>query len=146
MKHTKKVSAFVGACVLVTAFFVGIRLQSMKPTEFTLKSRSRRRGVQPVQQQEQPRYKSETVWVKTSDNILMEVPRWQIDQMKVLQILLVHQKGGNSKENPADASMVTSEQLASIQKALQNASDLEKFRKFYGSLSDDQQKSLLADA
>ena len=135
IKHTKRLNAFVGAISLLAILCIGVQLHSMKPIKFTLKSR--RRGA-PVQES---RYKSEIVWVKTSDNKLLEVPQWQIDQMKAIQPV-----SESSKENPAHASMVMSEQLALIQEALQKASNLEEFRRFYGGLSDDQQKSLLADA
>ena len=132
MKHTRKVSAGVGGMVLLAGLFIGVQLDSMK------------RLIEPSF--EQLWYSSEPVWVKTSDGKLIGVPQWQIDQMKVLQVLLVHQKGKNSKSNPVVASMVTSEQLALLQEMLQKASNLEQFRQFYGSLSDDQQKSVLANA
>ena len=132
MKHTRKVSACVGGMVLLAGLFIGVQLDSMK------------RLIEPSF--EQLWYSSEPVWVKTSDGKLIGVPQWQIDQMKVLQVLLVHQKGKNSKSNPVVASMVTSEQLALLQEMLQKASNLEQFRQFYGSLSDDQQKSVLANA
>jgi WD40 repeat protein len=137
MKSIK--NALVGGIVLGALLGVAIQLHSMKPSEVSLKSR--RRGVQPVQQAQPERYKSNIVWVKTSDNVFLEVPQWQTDQMKVLQ-----QNGDNSKDNPADASMISSDQLVLIQQALQTASKLEEFRKFYSDLSDDEQKSLLADA
>jgi hypothetical protein len=102
----------------------------------------RRKPLRIQLQPEQPRlYKTEIVWIKTSDNQLMEIPQWQIDQMKAVQ-----QVGKNSKNNPADASMVSSKQLALIQKTLQKTSNLEQFRYFYASLSDDERKSLLAYA
>jgi hypothetical protein len=140
MKHRKRITAAFGAAILLAALCIGVRLHSMKPSTFTLKSR--RHGI-PV---DQPRYKSEIVWVKTSDGMILEVPQWQIDQSKVLQVMFVHQKGGNSKDNPVNASMITSKQLELLQEALQKASNLEIFRKFYASLSGVQQKSLLVDA
>jgi WD40 repeat protein len=142
MKHTKKVSAFVGVVVLVAMFLVGVQLHTMEPFKYTLKSR--RRGA-PVEQ-DKPRYKSEAVWVRTSDNQLLEIPQWQIDQMKVLQVLFVHQKGTNNKDNPVNASMVSSEQLVLLQKALNVAHNFEEFRKFYSSLSEDQKRILINGA
>ena len=133
-------SAFIGAVVVLVGLFIGVQLHSMKPFTYTLKSR---RLAVPAQEL---RYRSEVIWVKTSDGKLVEVPQWQIDQMKVLQVLLVHQKGENSSNNPADAAMVTSQQLMLLQEALHKASNLEQFRQFYAALSKGQQKALLADA
>ncbi len=145
MKHTKKLSAAVGAAVLLSVLWFGVLLHCMEPFKFTLKSR--RRGAPVLQTQEQSaRYKSDIVWVQTSDGMLLEVPQWQIDQSKVLQVFFVHQKGSNSKDNPINVSMITSKQLALLQEALHKASNLKIFREFYISLSGPQQKSLLADA
>ncbi len=48
--------------------------------------------------------KWKNIWVKTSDNQIIAMPEWQVDQIKVLQLLLINQKGTNSKNNPIDAS------------------------------------------
>jgi len=52
-----------------------------------------------------PRFeKWQNIWIKTSDNQLIAMPEWQVDQVKVLQMLLINQKGKNRKDNPIDAS------------------------------------------
>jgi len=138
MKHTKKVNALAGLIVLMTVFCVGVRLHTMEPTKYTLKSR---RLAVPVRQQEQAeRYKNKLIWVKTSDNVRMELPQWQIDQMKAMQ-----HKGEGTKYHWVDAPMVTSEELELVQKALNVSDNLEKFRKFYANLSEDQ-KGILINA
>ncbi len=48
--------------------------------------------------------KMKNIWIKTSDKKLIAMPEWQIDQVKVLQMMLLNQKGTNSKQNPIDAS------------------------------------------
>lgn len=50
--------------------------------------------------------KMKNVWIKTSDNKLIAMPEWQVDQVKVLQMLLINQKGTNSKHHPIDASQL----------------------------------------
>src|SRR5579872_1183866 len=75
------------------------------------------------------RYKSDIVWIKTKDNVLLELAQWQIDQMKALK-----QEGQNSKENPFDASIIDSEDMLLIQQALNKVSNLEKFRDFCSNL------------
>ena len=87
------------------------------------------------------RYKSDVVWVKTKDNILLEFAQWQIDQMKALK-----QEGVNDKDNPIDASIINSEDMLLIQQALNKVSNLENFRDFCNNLSQDQQTSLVAGA
>lgn len=128
----------------IKSFMVGLICFVIVPLTgmISQKSQSRRnRASQLVQQAQPARYKSNIVWVRTSDNVIMEIPRWQIDQMKDLQ-----QKEDNSNDNPINALMITGENLALVCKALTIASNLEQFRRFYSGLSDDQQKSLLADA
>jgi WD40 repeat protein len=52
-----------------------------------------------------PRFeKWQNIWIKTSDDKIIAMPEWQVDQVKVLQLLLINQKGTNSKDNPIDAS------------------------------------------
>jgi WD40 repeat protein len=145
MNCTKKVSAFVGAVILMTMFFVGVPLHTM----ISQKS-MRLRTQRPVQQI--PPEVQQMVWVKTLDNVIMEIPQRQIDQMKVLQMLFVHQKGKNSKNNPINASMVTSDQLMLLQKALNVPSNLNEselfneFELFYENLSKDEQAMLINGA
>jgi WD40 repeat protein len=51
--------------------------------------------------------KMKNIWIKTSDKKLIAMPEWQVDQVKVLQMLLLNQKGTNSKQHPIDASNIT---------------------------------------
>ncbi len=44
--------------------------------------------------------KLKNIWIKTSDNKLITMPEWQVDQVKVLQLLLAHQKGTNNRRKP----------------------------------------------
>ena len=62
--------------------------------------------------------KNAIVYVKTSDDKTIGVERWKIDEMKVLLVLLEHQKNMNSLNNPINATMITSEELQSISDAL----------------------------
>jgi WD40 repeat protein len=48
--------------------------------------------------------KLKKIWIQTSDNKLITMPEWQVDQIKVLQLLLINQKETNNKNNPIDAS------------------------------------------
>src|SRR5438128_1404397 len=69
---------------------------------------------------------AKVIWVHTSDDKLMKVPKWQIDQMRVLYVLLTHQKGKNSEETPIEITkstegklQLTSQELDLLQIALQ---------------------------
>lgn len=53
---------------------------------------------------------SKKVWVKTADKVI-SLPKWEIDQMKALQMLYVAQKGDNSETNPIDISTITIDEL-----------------------------------
>jgi WD40 repeat protein len=144
MKNSKIFKVFVGAVVLMTTFFVGVPLHTMISEKSTAKHL---RMQPPMRQQARPeRYKNKLIWVKTSDNIRMKLPEWQIDQMKVIQVLLVHQKGENSKDNPIDASMVTSEQLKLLYDAFMYANDLEKLEQFCNDLKLDAKNDLINGA
>jgi hypothetical protein len=147
MKYSKRFQACVGGVVLAALLYMVTPINTMISEKSTSK---RIRVQQPYSAKatkgKPDRYKSEIVWVKTSDGMLLEVPQWQIDQSKVLQLFFVHQKGGNSKDNPINAFMITSKQLVLLQEALRKASNLKIFREFYISLSGAEQKSLLADA
>ncbi|HLX53698.1 MAG TPA: hypothetical protein VKR58_07140, partial [Aquella sp.] len=58
-----------------------------------------------ITEEKPPRFeKWQNIWIKTSDNKIIAMPEWQVDQVKVLQLLLINQKGSNSKDNPIDAS------------------------------------------
>lgn len=153
MKYSKRCKAAVGATcpskpwrsriVWAVVFFLIVPAEAMISQKSTFR---RVRVPQPVQNVQPERYKSEIVWVKAADNVLMEVPLWQIDQMKVLQVLFVHQKGQNSKDNPVDASMITSDQLGLLQHALEAASDSKKFEFFCRNLTQNERVSLLDGA
>ena len=43
--------------------------------------------------------KLKNIWIRTSDDQIITMPKWQVDQVKVLQMLLVNQKGTNSRNN-----------------------------------------------
>jgi WD40 repeat protein len=62
------------------------------------------------------------VWVQCADNELLVIPKWKIDQIKVLQLLFAHQRGTNSSSNPIEASMCNSQELQLIVNALDAAS------------------------
>src|SRR3990172_6290775 len=62
--------------------------------------------------------KNAIVYVKTSDDKTIGVERWKIDEMKVLLVLLEHQKDLNSLDNPIQATMITSEELELMSNAL----------------------------
>jgi WD40 domain-containing protein len=143
MKHTKKVNALAGLIVLMTVFCVGVRLHTMEPL-YPSKSR---RLIMPApyfaeatKGRQSERYKSKLIWVKTSDNIRMELPQWQIDQMKAVQ-----HKGEGTQYHWVDAPMITSDELALVRKALNVSDNLEKFRQFYANLSE-KQKGILINA
>ena len=118
--------------------FIIAPLSAMKPTsqKFTIKTISIPQQVQPE------RYRSEEVWVKTSDDVIVGIPQWQIDQMKVLQVLFLQQKLKNSKDNPVEASMISYENLVLMQKVLNIASNLEEFALFCESLTSEQKGNL----
>jgi WD40 repeat protein len=150
MKYTKKISALVGVVVLVAMFFVGVQLHAMiskksissksvQSSFATLSPRLQSAGKATADRPE--RYKNKLIWVKTSDNIRMELPQWQIDQMKAVQ-----HKGEGTKYYWVDASMVTSDELKLVQKALNDSNNLEQFRKFYAKLSEDQKGTLINSA
>jgi WD40 repeat protein len=139
MKYTKKVSALVGAAVVVIMFFVGVPLHTMISEKSTAKHLRLR--THPVQQTQSERYKNKLIWVRTSDNVRMKLPQWQIDQMKAVQ-----HKGEGTKYHWIDAPMITSDELELVQKALNVANNLEQFRKFYASLLEDQKGILINSA
>jgi WD40 repeat protein len=135
MNCTKKVSAFVGAIVLVTMFFVGVPLHTM------ISQKSVRLRTQPVQQVQPERYKNKLISVRTFDNVHMKLPQWQIDQMKAVQ-----HKGEGTESHWVNAPMITSDELELVQKALNKSNKLEKFKDFYTKLSEDQKGILINSA
>ena len=139
MKNIKKYCMVAGLFMGAIFCFFDFQLQSMKPSEFTFKPR---RAMQPTQRLT-ILHKKDMVWIKTADNIIIEIPRWYIDQMKVLQLLFLHQKGKNSKNNPINASMVTSDQLTLLQIALKNAIDPIKFELFCNNLMPEEKTILV---
>ena len=76
---------------------------------------------------------SDIVYVKTSDGITRAIARWKIDQIKVLLVLLEHQKEVNSRNNPIHADMIKSEELDMLCNALDAISE-GRFKNFYGRL------------
>lgn len=59
----------------------------------------------PFTEEKPPRFeKWQNIWIKTADNQIIAMPEWQVDQIKVLQMLLVNQKGTNRKNNPINIS------------------------------------------
>src|SRR3990172_3333022 len=81
--------------------------------------------------------KNAIVYVKTSDDKTIGVERWKIDEMKVLLVLLEHQKNMNSLNNPINATMITSEELQSISDALGYIS-LGTFESFFYGLASEE--------
>src|SRR3990172_13446357 len=77
--------------------------------------------------------KNAIVYVKTSDDKTIRVERWKIDEMKVLLVLLEHEKDLNSLDNPIQATMITSEELELMRNALGYIS-LGLFQSFYNTL------------
>lgn len=55
------------------------------------------------------------VFVKTSNGVVVSIERWQISRMKTLLVLLEHQKGVHSYNNPLLAPMVDSGELRMLQ-------------------------------
>ena len=134
MKNSKMFAVMIIRCMFVLSFCLAALLHAMEISQkFTPK-----RIHLPEQSR---RYKSDIVWVKTSDNALMELTQWQTDQMRAL-----HQIENNSKDNPINASMVSGSDLALIRKALENARNLDEFKIFCSNLSQDQQTTLVAGA
>jgi WD40 repeat protein len=93
--------------------------------------------------------RNNTVWVKVKDvnapngTVVKEVPLWQMQQMTELQGMLQNQVNGNSERNPLDVSMITVQQLALIQLALQKVSDLVDFHHFCQNLVPDEKNDLI---
>lgn len=95
-----------------------------------------------AQRIEQPRlYKTNMVWIKTSDGAIIELPQWQIDQMKALE-----QKNENSKDNPINTAIISSSDLALVSKAVNAARNLNEFKNFYQNLSEDEKGILVNSA
>src|SRR3990170_3989866 len=81
--------------------------------------------------------KNAIVYVKTSDDKTIGVERWKIDEMKVLLVLLEHQKNMNSLNNPINATMITSEELELMSNALGYIS-LGLFQSFFYGLASEE--------
>ena len=45
-------------------------------------------------------------WVQTQDGDIKEIDTWKIQQMRALHLLLLHQRGKNSKDEPVNASTI----------------------------------------
>lgn len=144
MKITKNALAgkvflvFAAICLLVSS------IDAMLPTKYTKKSLSIRQPILRQGYGGQARQMGlEKVWVRTSDGQIVELPKWQIDQMKVLQVFFVHQRGKNSEKNPIDASMISYENLMLMQKALNIAGNLGEFALFCENLMPEQKANLI---
>lgn len=135
MKNIKIFTVMIIRCMFVLICCAVMLSQSM---EVTYQKVMPKRMYMPEQSR---RYKSDIVWVKSSDNVVMQLAQWQVDQMKALQ-----QVKSNSKDNPINASIISSSDLALIKQALENARNLEEFKNFCNSLSQDQQTTLVAGA
>src|SRR5271156_5547343 len=58
------------------------------------------------------------IWVQPCDSDPITYKRDAIKPLKLLQVMLEHQKGSNSKENPIDAYMINAQEFALLKKAL----------------------------
>lgn len=134
-------SSTVGKILLLFVSIAGLvgSIDAMKPNKFTytVKSKSRQQAM-PKRQ-----IGLESVWVQTFDGQKVEMPKWQIDQMKALQVLFVYQKGKNSEGNPVDALMINYEDLTLMQKALTIAGNLGEFAVFCENLMPEQKAHLI---
>jgi len=84
------------------------------------------------------------IWVRTSDNQTIALKKWQIDEMKLLQLLLAHQKGTNSQENPIilpNNLTITADDFLLIAAALDETAS-EQFEAFYDVLYGEYQETL----
>lgn len=75
------------------------------------------------------------VWVKTNDNYVVPIEEWKIDQMKVLQVMVAHQKGSNNQSNPIEAHFIAFNELQLLSDAL-NAASQGQFEQFYTNIGD----------
>lgn len=130
IKYTKKMRAFTGAIILVAILFINMPLYTM----FAEKTTAR-------QKQLLERYKNELIWVRTSDNVRMEVPRWQINQMKVLE-----HKGKGTQYHWVNAPMVESNELAFVHDALNVFDTLHKMKDYYADFSQNQRDRIINSA
>lgn len=143
MKSSKNF-LFTNSCFMMMIFFIGFQLYGMKSTSgFTFKTKTRHGQLtQPMP----TGYQTNVVWMTTSDGMIIEMPRWYVDQMVLLQVLFLGQEGKNSKNNPLNASMVTYEQLTLLQMALQNAVNPAKLQLFCNNLTQDERSDLINGA
>ncbi len=81
-----------------------------------------------------PSVETEDIFVKTSDGAIVRVERWQISQMKTLLVLLEHQQGENSYDNPLNAPMIHSGALEMLKFALR-ASAEQVFEQYFMDLA-----------
>ena len=81
-----------------------------------------------------PQQEREYVFVRTKDGAITPVERWCISQMKTLLVLLEHQKGENDRQNPLNASMITSDELDMLKFALR-ASAEQVFEQYFMDLA-----------
>jgi len=98
-----------------------------------------------------------TVWIKSSDNLLVKMIEWQVHQLKVLQLLLAHHGGITSEDNPIDLSPLTKDNgskinapaatLNLLKTALEKSNDVDAFAAmFYETLTQEEQATLINGA
>jgi WD40 repeat protein len=123
---------FIGSVFLL---FVGssFAMKRMRPVEVKQEA---------VEVSPEPLAVHSPVWVKCADGQLLGLPQWKIDQIKVLQVLFVDQKGKNREGDPVDASMCSSDDLKMISNALDVASQA-GFLDFFDRLSSGQRQLLI---
>ena len=73
------------------------------------------------------------VFVRTNDGLIERVSSWQVRQMKVLLVLLEHQRKSNSKQRPLEALMINNQELQLLCSAL-NAASQGTFEDFWWKL------------
>ena len=91
-------------------------------------------GASTLLPMDPPQQEREYVFVRTKDGAIIPVERWQISQMKTLLVLLEHQKGENDRQNPLNASMITSDELDMLKFALR-ASAEQVFEQYFMDLA-----------
>jgi len=100
IKHSIFPAQFLS--IMILFILIGSVYGMKRPLEESIKSTSL------IIEQKTPRFeKWRNVWIKTSDGQLITMPEWQVDQIKVLQVLLAHQRGVKSKDNPQGTNSQT---------------------------------------
>jgi len=90
------------------------------------------------------RHANSLIWVKTSDGKTIELKKWQIDEMRLLHVLLADQQEPNSPDNPLivpQSVALTAEDLTLMSTALDKAASGE-FNDFYDELYNEYENTL----